>query len=93
VSAPEPHGQFIVRESFSISGGGTCVGGYVSSGVVHTGDRLAWFDGVSDRHGVCHGVAPVRTVPMLTPTVALTIPATQPIDFSEGTMISAYASG
>ena len=93
MSALEPDASFVVRDSFKVTGRGTCVGGYISSGVIHSGDRLEWFDGTFDRHCICHGVSGVRTVPMMDPpTVALFVPDAQPSDFSEGTVITVYTT-
>ena len=93
MTAPEPDASFVVRDSFKVTGRGTCVGGYISSGAVHSGDRLEWFDGTTHRHCLCRGVSGVRTVPILEPpTVALFVPDAQPSDFSEGTVIAVYSS-
>jgi translation elongation factor EF-Tu-like GTPase len=93
VTAPEPDASFVVRNSFNLTGRGTCVGGYISSGIIHSGDRLEWSDGSVGRHCICRGVTGVRTVPILDPpTVALLVPDAQPSDFAEGTVIAVYAA-
>ncbi len=70
----KPDADFVVRNAFKVTGRGTCVGGYISSGAIHSGDRLEWFDGTVERQCTCRGVSGVRTVPILDPpTVAFGI--------------------
>ncbi len=89
----KPDADFVVRNAFKVTGRGTCVGGYISSGAIHSGDRLEWFDGTVERQCTCRGVSGVRTVPILDPpTVALSVPDARPSDFSEGTVIAVYTT-
>ena len=75
-----------------MTGRGTCVVGFISSGAIRSGDRLEWFNGSVDRQCRCRGVSPVRTVPMLDPpTMVLFVPDAQASDFAEGTVIAVYA--
>ena len=84
-------GEFVVRSSFTVTGRGTYVAGYVESGEVRTGDELRWIEADNTRCATCRAVEGVYELPLQEPTtIALAVDDGAPQDFIEGMTLSVY---
>lgn len=84
-------GEFMVRSSFTITGRGTCVAGYVVSGNFRCDDDVRWVDGEHTRRAKCSGLSTITERPIkYPPTVGLMVTNAEPSDFVEGMTLIIY---
>jgi translation elongation factor EF-Tu-like GTPase len=91
VADTESVAEFVVRAAFTLTGRGTCVGGYVTSGGFRTGDRLEWVDGSDNFVSRCVGIELINERPAQTPpTIGLVIAEVSKDQFQAGMVIKAF---
>lgn len=80
--------RFVVREAFKMSRRGTLVVGYVTAGVVHTGDELELVHGEMTRRVQCRGVEMVNRQPLRhPPDLGLVVSDISPEEVSAGDVL------
>lgn len=80
--------HFIVRDAFVITGRGTVAIGFITSGVVHTGDELEFLHGDTRRIIRCRGVETVNRKPYRNPPdLGLVISDVEPADITAGDVL------
>ena len=83
--------EFVVRSSLSLTGRGTCVVGFIKSGLVHTGDEVRWTDDGGERVARVAGISSIREVSLREPpSIGLMVAGAEPSDFVEGSTLSIW---
>jgi translation elongation factor EF-Tu-like GTPase len=82
---------FVVRTSFTITGRGTCLTGFIRPGIVRPDDEVRWFKEGHPRVARCFCVSCIREVPLRDPpTIGLMVNGAVPDDFVEGMTFTLY---